>query len=96
MVEIKCPSTTKTVTNYIKDGVISNKCKAQIQLHMHMFEKRRGIFCVADPSFEVNNTITFQYIDYDEEFIVNIMTAAEEFWKNHIFPMLFNSIESNA
>lgn len=56
----------------------------------------RGIFCVADPSFEVNHSITFQYIDYDKEFIVNKMTAAEEFWKNHIFPMLFNSIESKA
>lgn len=37
VVEIKCPSTTKTVTIYIKDGVISNKCKAQIQLQMLMF-----------------------------------------------------------
>lgn len=48
VVEIKCPSTAKTVKNYIKDDIINNKFKAQIQLQMHLFNKKRGIFCVAD------------------------------------------------
>lgn len=93
VVEIKCPSTAKTLKSYIKDGIINNKFKAQIQLQMHLFNKKRGIFCVADPSFEVNNSITIHYEDYDKDFVEVIQVAAEEFWKANVFPMLFKSLK---
>ncbi|KAJ8913990.1 hypothetical protein NQ315_008982 [Exocentrus adspersus] len=53
VVEIKCPTKEKTVTNYIKSNQIVNKYKAQIHLQMLATEKKKGLFCVADPNFEV-------------------------------------------
>ncbi|KAJ8915458.1 hypothetical protein NQ315_003221 [Exocentrus adspersus] len=53
VVEIKCPTKEKTVTNYIKNNQIVNKYKAQIHLQMLATEKKKGLFCVADPNFEV-------------------------------------------
>jgi len=53
---------------YIKNGEIVNKCKAQIQLQMHLFVKQKGIFCVADPFFETNGKVSLWYVDYDQEF----------------------------
>ncbi|CAH1995917.1 unnamed protein product [Acanthoscelides obtectus] len=34
-VEIKCPTKAKAKNNYLKNGIISEKCKAQVQLQMH-------------------------------------------------------------
>lgn len=95
VLEIKCPSKEKTVCLYIKNGEIVNKYKAQIQLQMHLFGKQKGIFCVADPFFETNGKVTLWYVDYDQEFIENIIEAAEAFWKENVFPFLLNSFKKH-
>lgn len=93
VVEIKCPSTLKAVNTYVKNGVISNKCNSQIQLQMHLFEKKKGIFCVTDPAFEINKEISVYYVEYDREYIEQIINAAEMFWCDNVFPILIKSIK---
>ncbi|CAG9763417.1 unnamed protein product [Ceutorhynchus assimilis] len=44
VVEIKCPTSEKTVSNYVLNGVINNKYLAQIQLQMLLMEKKCGYF----------------------------------------------------
>lgn len=95
VVEIKCPSTEKTFTLYLKENKITPKCNGQIQLQMLLFKKKKGIFCVADPNFEENNKINLQYIEFDSEFISELVHAAEIFWCSYIFPLLFRSLTEN-
>ncbi|VEN57621.1 unnamed protein product, partial [Callosobruchus maculatus] len=92
IVEVKCPTTPKTKELYIKDGMISNKYKAQLQLQMYFFKKLKGVFCVADPSFEINNEVEVTFIDYDEDYVMTLLEAAKLFWITNIFPVLKNSL----
>ncbi|XP_043484808.1 uncharacterized protein LOC122512804 [Leptopilina heterotoma] len=92
VVEVKCPSSSKTVKNYISDGKISDKCRGQINLQMMCTGKKKGLFCVADPDFEKNNQIQFMWIEYEEKYIRALMKKAENFWKNHVFPILLNAM----
>lgn len=93
VIEIKCPTSDKTMQNYVKEGVISKKFLGQIQLQMHMFKKAKGIFCVADPNFEVNHEVYLYEVPYDHQFIETLMDAAQDFWKNNVFPILLNSVK---
>lgn len=92
VVEIKCPSSEKNVSNYLtKNNEITAKYKAQVQLQMFMFKKKKCLFCVADPDFELNNKFSHIWVEYDPEYIEMLMDAAECFWSNNIFPHLYNS-----
>lgn len=66
ILEIKCPSSEKTIENYLPKGQISEKCKGQINLQMLAAEKK-GLFCVADSNFENNKQFKFVWIEYDEK-----------------------------
>lgn len=91
VVEIKCPSSERTVTSFITaDGQVPNKHKAQIMLQMLLLEKYKGIFCVADPSFEENLEIKYVIIDFDKNFIEDVIKNSISFWKENIFPILIN------
>jgi hypothetical protein len=52
--EIKCPSKESTVENYIKGGRMKLKYLAQVSLQMKIANRKRAIFCVADPQFKIN------------------------------------------
>lgn len=93
VVEVKCPTSYKTMVNYIGDNIIKNKYKAQIQLQMYLFKKRKGIFCVADPEFEENQKLHILYEDLDVDFIEDIVNSAEIFWSQNIFPVLISSVK---
>lgn len=93
VVEIKCPSTEKSVSDYVNDGQLTNKCKAQIQMQMHIFKKNKGIFCVADPGFEINKQIYIYHVDYDQEYVESLIHSAHIFWCKNIFPLLTNALE---
>lgn len=89
VVEIKCPSTLKTFTNYVNaKNEIANKYMAQIQLQMLMLNKSRGIFCVADPDFEKNGKITIINVTADREFIIPLIDSAMNFWTKYVYPLL--------
>lgn len=55
-------------------------------------EKKKGLFCVADPNFENNKQFKFVWVEYDEKFTYDIIEKAMNFWKQHIFPVLLKSI----
>lgn len=89
--EIKCPSREKTVENYVKDGIVTPKCKAQIQLQMHSFHKKKAMFCVADPMFENNKKYSCHWLYYDKLYIEKLLLEGEMFWKMYIFDKMLNN-----
>lgn len=90
VIEVKCPSKEKTVENYIKGGNITDKYLAQIQLQMLFAAKKKGLFVVAAPDYEQTQNITEIMVDFDEDFIKNVIEMATDFWKNAIFKVLSN------
>lgn len=92
VVEIKSPSKQKCYKNYLKNGVITEKYKVQIQLQMLAAKKSKGLFCVADPDFENNKKVCIKCIDFDEKFIYTYIEKAGSFWNENIFPLLRNSV----
>lgn len=92
VVEVKCPSSEKTVSNYLtKDNKITAKYKAQVNLQMFLLLKNKCLFCVADPNFEKNFKYSLTYVDYDKEYTEMIMESADCFWRHNIFPHLYKS-----
>lgn len=91
IIEIKCPINEKTFINYVKDGEISKKYAAQMQVQMFASNIKRGYFCVADCNFEVNNLVDITLLEYDEDFLRNILNSSVQFWKKNIFPLLYRS-----
>lgn len=86
--EVKCPMKESTFRNYIKDGKITPKPFAQIQLQMYLTRKKKGLFCVASPNFEESNEVFIIEVQFDETYCNNLMSQALEFWKKAIFPIL--------
>lgn len=81
ILEIKCPSSEKTVENYLPKGQLNEKCKGQINLQMLAAKKKRGLFGVADPNFENKKQFKFLWIEYDEKFTYDMIEKAENFWR---------------
>ncbi|XP_030747767.1 uncharacterized protein LOC115876204 [Sitophilus oryzae] len=73
VIEIKCPSSEKTLSNYMVNGVITNKYLAQIQLQMFLMNKKSGVFCISAPAFEQNSEVKLINIEYDENFLLPII-----------------------
>jgi len=93
VVEVKCPVSLKSEERYItKDNQIDNKYFAQIQLQMFMQNVKKGYFCMAKHDFETSQNIIVICVDYDEQFLMKIINKAMNFWKQNIFPLLFNGI----
>ena len=58
VVEIKCPFTAKTESTYITSkGKIAPRYLAQVQLQMHLCDKKFGLFCVASYDFEKTRSV---------------------------------------
>lgn len=95
VVEVKCPQSQKTFNNYLtKDKSITAKYKGQVQLQMFLLNRKKCLFCVADPEFESNSNFFFTWVEYDEDYTLSIMNAAECFWRHNIYPQLFNSVKT--
>ncbi|KAJ8677816.1 hypothetical protein QAD02_013603 [Eretmocerus hayati] len=88
VVEIKCPSSKKTTSYYIKGGEICEKFKAQIDLQMFAAKKKRGLFCAADPNFEENGEFKYLWIEYDENYTRALIKRARAFWLEKILPVI--------
>lgn len=93
IVEIKCPTTDKTFTNYIKDSNIAEKYYAQMQTQIYMLSKSKELFCVADAKFESNKKITVTSVDYNAKYTEELFRKANLFWKTYVFPVLVNSLQ---
>lgn len=68
---------------YINDGVISKKAYAQLQLQMFLCDKKKGLFCVASPRFEIKE-MNIVEVDVDNAFCENIIAEASGFLENCI------------
>ncbi|XP_058818447.1 uncharacterized protein LOC131681586 isoform X2 [Topomyia yanbarensis] len=94
VLEIKCPYTPKTYECYIDVKKLSKKYFAQIQLQMHMTHKTKALLGVAALDFERTRNVTQVWIDYDREYVDNIMKDAFEFWQRGVFPALLRKRKS--
>lgn len=87
IVEIKCPTTEQEMSRYITDGEqLSPKYYTEMQVQMYVSGKDASVVCVADPKFEENKNIYIQTVSLDKEYARNVMTKAQEYWRNFIFP----------
>lgn len=85
VVEIKCPYSAKTFHNFIDvDGNIKSKYYYQIQMQMHLTNKK-SIYVVASPDFEKTNKITYKYYDYDKKFVDTMLNKLTNFWSKVIY-----------
>lgn len=94
IIEIKCPSSQKSLDTFLPKGKISLKCNAQMQLQMLMTGKREGIFCVADPNFEENEQIYVKKLKYDDAHTQALINKCLVFWSKNIFPKLLKSVQT--
>jgi len=90
IVEVKCPSSSKTLDHFLPHGKINKKYKAQMNMQMFATGKKRGLFCIADPKFQDSKQVTVVWEDYDEHFTKLIIEHAVTFWKNYIFPTIIH------
>ena len=88
ILEIKCPEKEKNKVYYVKDGMIVPKVRAQMQLSMLLFNKKKGILALADPNFVESKKIELFHDSFDENFLNEIFTNAEKYWLEEIFPLL--------
>lgn len=91
VVEIKCPSTTQAIKNYIKEnGYISEKFNAQIQLQMLLTGRKKGYFCVAHSDFEKSGNVEVKLVMYDDTFVSDLLCRSQTFWRTYVFPVFLN------
>lgn len=91
VIEIKCPISENTIKNYVRDGILCEKYKAQIMVQMHAAKKLKGLFCIADPTFEQTKLLHKYWVDYDKKYVTGLLDGAEEFWKQFIFKTVLQS-----
>lgn len=90
IIEIKCPSSEKTIKNYISvsDGKITHKYNAQVQMQMHFAKRQKALFCVANHNFESTKEIFIISVDYDANYFTELHEKCTNFWINAIYPVL--------
>nr|XP_018909260.1 PREDICTED: uncharacterized protein LOC109038608 [Bemisia tabaci] len=90
VVEVKCPASGETYPSYFNNDFTepAPKYKAQILLQMLLCDKQKGLFCVADPDFENNGFVKIIEVKFDRATIMELITAATEFWRKYVYPKL--------
>lgn len=98
VIEIKCPMTDKTFPSYFNDDFTepAKKYKGQINLQMKMCDKKKGLFCVADPDFIKNNKLTILVVNLDTDFLETVMDDADNYWDIYIYPVLYKAAAKTA
>ncbi|XP_063696094.1 uncharacterized protein LOC134827403 [Culicoides brevitarsis] len=88
VVEIKCPATPKTHAEYLTVETLNPKYYGQIQLQMHITQRKKALLGVADLNFERNKKVTKVWIEYDEDYVKELIDDANSFWTEAVFPKL--------
>lgn len=88
VVEIKCPATPKTYSEYISVEKLQRRYFAQIQLQMHITKRKKALLGVADLNFERNKKVVKVWIDYDENYVKELIDDANVFWIQAVYPLL--------
>lgn len=89
-VEIKCPSKEKNIIQYVQNGIIKPKFYYQLQMQMFLTNKAKGLFCVAAPDFLTTQEVNITEVEINTEKCLEIINFAETFWKQFVFPVMFN------
>lgn len=92
VVEVKCPNSQKILVQYISNGNITARYKAQIHLQMFAAKVKKGLFCVADPDFEKNKKITLLWVNYEIDYILDLINRSINFWKKNVFCKMKDSL----
>ncbi|XP_046392244.1 uncharacterized protein LOC124160435 [Ischnura elegans] len=94
--EFKCPISLSSYAKYIVqcNGSFfpAKQHFAQMQLQMLMTGRRKGYFCVARPDFEDSQEVEIVSVDYDQHKCMALINNAMKFWKENIFPVMYNSL----
>lgn len=93
VVEVKCPSKQRNLRNYIFDNEVTPKFKAQVHLQMLCAGKKKGLFCVASEDFERTKNVQILEVEYDENFIKNLIDKAKVNYKNFVYPKLLQAVQ---
>ena len=95
VLEIKSPTSLEAKKNYVNArGVINKKFIAQMQLQMLFAKKQKALFVITPPNFEKLNekeklqNIETYWVDFDKNYVEDLLGRATIFWKNLIFPHL--------
>lgn len=88
VVEIKCPATPKTYSEYISVETLQRRYFAQIQLQMHITKRKKALLGVADLNFERNKKVVKVWIDYDADYVKELIDEANYFWIQAVYPLL--------
>ena len=89
IVEIKAPKTDEEFEKYLEGReTISPKYMAQIQIQMYMANVTKALYCVLSPTFDANGALHYVWVQADMEFVASLLGAAEDFWKDVVFPRL--------
>lgn len=88
IVKVKCPSSSTTFDEFLSHGKINKECKAYMNMQMFATDKKRGLFCIADPKFENSRQVIIVWGDYDEHFTESIIEHAVAFCKDYNFPTM--------
>lgn len=83
VIEIKCPKTEKAAKKYINSSnVIAKRYLGQIHLQMFLTKRKRAYFCVAHHDFETSKAFTMACIEFDENFIADLLEKCMENYGN--------------
>lgn len=93
IIEIKCPLNEKTYKNYVKNGSATEKYNVQMQVQMYLSQKKKCLYCVADPDFSNNKKVEIINVSFDFDYVDNLIkNNLLNFWKCNIYPLLYHSI----
>ncbi|KAK3886035.1 hypothetical protein Pcinc_009811 [Petrolisthes cinctipes] len=86
IVEVKCPTTKKNFRKYVKnDGCVAAKHLAQVQMLMHIANRKQAYFCVAHPDFELTTNVKIVKVMYDPVYSEDLMLKCQNFWEKTVF-----------
>ncbi|KAK3894298.1 hypothetical protein Pcinc_001941 [Petrolisthes cinctipes] len=86
IVEVKCPTTQKNFRKYVKnDGCVAAKHLAQVQMLMHIANRKQAYFCVAHPDFELTKNVKIVKVMYDPVYSEDLMLKCQNFWEKTVF-----------
>ncbi|XP_053665685.1 uncharacterized protein LOC128714830 [Anopheles marshallii] len=88
VLEIKCPYTAKTHACYVDVNKLAPKYYAQIQLQMHVTQRKKALLAVAAPDFEKTKQITKVWINYNKMYVDEVIESAFDYWCKAVFKAL--------
>ncbi|XP_062132546.1 uncharacterized protein LOC133843137 [Drosophila sulfurigaster albostrigata] len=91
IVEIKAPKTEEDFEKYLEAReTIAPKYMAQIQIQMFLANVKKALYCVLSPTFETNGALHYVWVQADPEYLASLLSMADEFWKDVVYPRLLS------